>query len=121
MTGSKDIIRVETKLLAQLGRELCDMATVGESLQGLMGAVADGGRVDNAFLINAQRLDGLVQHMSELARFLERASAEATADGLTTEALERAAAPIRLSGLSDRLLTSATPLEELTRGECELW
>lgn len=112
--------RLVARLLAQLGRELDDMAAVGESLQGLLGGIAEGRPVDAGFIVDSQKLDGLVQQMSELSRFLDRLATETTS-GLSDGALKRAASPIRLAGLSERLVSSAHSPSAATSGEYELW
>lgn len=121
MTQLTDKDTAAVRLMVDLERELGHMAEVGESLHALVGKIVERGTVDSAFLVEGQKLDGLIQHISEIAVFCRRVAEQTEQIGFGRDAIAAAAEQIRLSTVGDRLTANgATPLPQ-TFGECELW
>jgi len=116
---AKDIAAV--RLMVDLERELGHMAEVGESLHALIARIAEQGWVDSAFLVEGQKLDGLLQHIAEIAVFCRRVGEHTEQMGFGREAVAAAAEQVRLSTVGDRLTDKVCEPSAPTFGDCELW
>jgi len=90
-----------TELLLAVAQELSDLGRTGAMLQDLIAGKVRSGALSGMALLDAQAADLLVQHLTELAKFLR-----AYADGMQSSAsdpLGLALDSILLSALSRRL------------------
>lgn len=108
-------------LLTAIGRELSELGRIGEVLQGVVGARIRSGALSEKALMDAQAADLLVQHLNELATFLDSyASAVASDDD---DPLGRALKGVRLRGLVQRLAPARAAQEgaAVSAGELDLF
>ncbi len=112
---------VAAGLMLDLERELGHMAEVGDTLHALIARVAAEGSADPSFLVEGQKLDGLVQHIGEIADFCRRVAEQTGEMGFGRPAIAAAAAQVRLSTVGDRLSANGVQPGAPSLGECELW
>lgn len=84
------------EILKRIGAELAAQAECAEGLGDLVPLLP---ALDGALLARAQSIDGLVQHLSELSRLLDRLAPLAGGETVSPDVL----ASIRLADLADRL------------------
>jgi hypothetical protein len=90
-----------TDLLIAVSQELSELGRTGEMLQDLIAGKVRAGALSGMALLDAQAADLLVQHLTELAKFLR-----AYAEGLQSDAPDPVGVALNsvlLSALSRRL------------------
>ena len=104
-------------LLAQVGREFADLAAEVEQLQDTVSELLDGARASPRLLEQAQALDHVFQHMTQLGEIVARAADQSSA-AWTVEA-DRILDGVSLSGLVSRL--SGQAHEPPASGDMEMF
>lgn len=111
-----------SRMMMALRDELADWAATSERLEGVIGDALEGRRLAPTEIEAVQALDGLSQHLRQLAQLcgdLGDEGALGIAD--TDERLTSAVRRLNLGGLGQRLGAVADRSAPLATGEAELW
>lgn len=111
-----------SRMMLALRDELADWAATSERLEGVIGDALEGRRLAPAEIEAVQALDGLSQHLRQLAQLCgDLGDVHALGIADTDERIDGAVSRLNLGGLGQRLCAVASIKPPFASGEAELW